>query len=102
MVDSPLLRSIVGSAATTVPFDAVLAGQSMMIVSLPARTLGRSRCDFIGSMLLCVLANQIFSREASAMQAPRLHLYLDEYQRFATSTTKELLEEGVSTTLASS
>jgi hypothetical protein len=94
IIDSPLLSAIVGSKTTTVPFDRILSGDSMLLVSLPSETLGRDRCDFIGAMLLCELANRVFSRAVAQTTPPRLDLYLDEYQRFATSTTANFLEEG--------
>jgi hypothetical protein len=94
IIDSPLLSAIVGSKKTTVPFDQILSGDSMLLVSLPSETLGRQRCDFIGAMLLCELANRVFSRTVAQTTPPRLHLYLDEYQRFATPTTADFLEEG--------
>jgi len=90
----PIIRSIVGSRETTVPFDRVLEGDSMLLVSLPSDRLSPERCDFIGAMLLCALADRIFARSVTRAVPPRLHLYLDEYQRFATTTTAELLEQG--------
>src|SRR3954447_6603791 len=90
----PIIRSIVGSRETTVPFDRILQGDSMLLVSLPSDRLSPARGGFIGAMLLCSLADRIFARSVSRGVPPRLHLYLDEYQRFATSTTAELLEQG--------
>jgi hypothetical protein len=92
----PLIQGIVGSKRTTVPFDQVLDGDRMMIVSLPSERLSRERCNFIGALILCGLADKIFARKVSSEieRLPRLHIYLDEYQRFATSTTAELLTEG--------
>src|SRR4051812_49258061 len=90
----PIIRGIVGSRETTVPFDRILAGNSMLLVSLPSDRLSPERCDFVGAMLLCALADRIFARSVARGVPPRLHLYLDEYQRFATSTTAELLEQG--------
>src|SRR3954471_6561415 len=90
----PIIRGIVGSRETTVPFDRILAGNSMLLVSLPSDRLSQERCDFIGAMLLCALADRIFARNVSGARPPRLHIYLDEYQRFATATTAELLEQG--------
>ena len=92
----PLIQGIVGSKRTTVPFDQVLDGDKMMIVSLPSERLSRERCNFIGALILCGLADRIFARKVSSEseRLPRLHIYLDEYQRFATSTTAELLTEG--------
>jgi hypothetical protein len=94
IIDSPLLSAIVGSKETTVPFDRILAGDSMLLVSLPSETLGSERCDFIGAMLLAELANRLFSRAIVKRTPPRLHLYVDEYQRFATSASVRFREEG--------
>src|SRR3954451_12803569 len=90
----PIIRAIVGSRETTIPFDQILTGDSMLLVSLPSDRLSQERCDFIGAMLLCALADRIFARSVARAIPPRLHIYLDEYQRFATSTTAELLEQG--------
>ena len=89
----PLIQGIVGCKHTTVPFDRVLSGDGMLIVSLPSEKLSPERCNFIGALLLCALADRIFARRVIE-KPPRLHLYLDEYQRFATSTTSDLLTQG--------
>jgi hypothetical protein len=95
MLRPPLIKGIVGCSTTTVPFDAVLAGNSMLIVSVPSDRLSPERCNFIGSLVLCALADRIFLRQVTAAgEPPRVHIYLDEYQRFATTTTVELLEQG--------
>src|SRR3954447_1430883 len=90
----PIIRGIVGSRQTTVPFDEILYGNSMLLASLPSDRLSPERCDFIGARLLWKLADRIFARNVSGARPPRLHIYLDEYQRFATATTAELLEQG--------
>jgi hypothetical protein len=96
MLRPPLIRGIIGSQETTVPFDQILKGDRMLLVSLPSERLTPERCDFIGALLLCALADRIFTRKAEIGKGkpPRLHIYLDEYQRFATSTTSDLLEQG--------
>src|SRR5205085_1355878 len=92
---SAAFRQILGSKKTTVPFEDVLSGEIMLVVSLPSETLSADRCNFMGSMLLCGLAERLFARKANAVrQLRRVHLYLDEYQRFATKTTAELLTQG--------
>lgn len=88
-----VIQGIVGSRQTTVPFEEVLDGDTMLIVSLPSERLTPARCNFIGAMVLCALADRVFARTVTR-EVPRLHLYLDEYQRFATSTTAELLTQG--------
>jgi hypothetical protein len=89
-----LIQTIVGSKHTTLPLERVLNGNDTMIISLPSSEwLSQERADFIGSLILCVLVYHIFSRDLDYEQ-PRLHLYLDEYQRFASSATAELLTQG--------
>lgn len=91
-----LTRMIVGSD-TTVPFDRVLNGDALLIITLPTSRGRRLTANFIGAMLLCVLADRVFARGGRGLdrsKPPRLHLYLDEYQRFATETTAELITEG--------
>jgi hypothetical protein len=58
----PLIKGIVGSRTTTVPFGQVLDGNSMMLVSLPSERLSRERCNFIGALILCGFADRIFAR----------------------------------------
>src|SRR4051794_29830444 len=94
LIGDPGVRAIVGSRQTTVPFEQVLSGDSMLIVSLPSDVLSPERCDVLGAMLLSALGDRIFARNLVGGPQPRLHIYLDEYHRFATSTTAELLEQG--------
>src|SRR5512144_336369 len=44
-----LIRHVVDASTTTVPFDAVLGGDRMLLVSIPARDLTPKRCDFLGA-----------------------------------------------------
>jgi hypothetical protein len=93
VLSSELLQGILGSEHTTVPFDAVLSGDSIIVVRLPSEKITPQRADFIASLLLCALADRLFVRKTNP-QPDRLHLYLDEYHRYATATTAELLTQG--------
>jgi len=94
MLRADLIRGIIGNPETTVPFDEILDGNSMLLVSLPSQRLSEERCNFIGSLLLCALTDRVFLRQVGNETPPRLHIYLDEYQRFATTTTTVLAEQG--------
>jgi hypothetical protein len=94
MLRDELIRGIVGSPHTTMPFNRVLNGDTMLIVSLLSERITKEQCNFIGTLLLIAFSNLLFARETESGKPPRLHIYLDEYQRFATSTTGELLQEG--------
>ena len=111
MLAPKVMRRILGSSTTTIPFDKVLNGDSFIIVNLPSSDqMPRELCDFIGSMILCAFADRVFARYqdggygTSGDIPPRFHLYLDEYQRFASKTTAELLTQarkfGAGVTLA--
>src|SRR5512144_2178114 len=77
-----LIRQFVDTATTTVPFDAVLAGNRMLLLSIPARDLTPQRCNFLGALFLGALTDRIFAREAAITDPPRLHLYIVEFARF--------------------
>src|SRR5512144_302898 len=89
-----LIRRVVDTSTTTVPFDEVLAGDRALLLSIPARYLTPRRCDFLGALFLGALTDRLFAREAATTDPPRLHLYLDEFARFATPMTAELFTEG--------
>ncbi len=90
-----VMQQIVGNK-TTIPFDQVLNGHGFLILSLSSEHLTPDRCDLIGRMVLCELARRVFARKVSLAAAtpPRLHLYVDEFQRFATTTTAEFMTQG--------
>jgi hypothetical protein len=94
LLDSEIIKKIVGSKETTVPFGQILNSDRLLLVSLPSEQMTDERCNFIGILLLIALADRIFTRKARTTKPPRLHVYIDEVQRFATSTTAKLLEQG--------
>lgn len=88
------MQYMLGSKRTTIPFDELLHGDLFIIVSLPSGGgLGEEWCDYIGSMFLCTLADRLFARPPIPKPS-RVHIYLDEYQRFETETTAKFLTEG--------
>ena len=91
------MQRMLGSSQTTIPFDRIFNEQAVLIITLRPRknVLTTERADVIGALLLIELKRQLFAREISFTEKPqRVHVYVDEYQRFATSTTAELLTQG--------
>jgi len=91
------MQRMLGSSETTIPFDRIFTGKAVLIITLRPRknVLTTERADVIGALLLIELKRQLFAREISLTEKPeRLHVYVDEYQRFATGTTAELLTQG--------
>jgi hypothetical protein len=94
LLASQLIRRIVDTPTTTVPFDRVLHGNQVLLLSLPAPELTPQRCDFLGALFLGALAERVFAREAAHVDPPRLRIYIDEYGRFATPMTTEFFFQG--------
>lgn len=97
---------MVGSTDSTLPFDEVLGDDGrVLLLSLPVGEIGEGLCNLLGSLFLAVLTERVFARARLApAERPRVHLYLDEYGRYATPTTAQLLTEGrkfgIGTTIA--
>ncbi|WP_330286324.1 helicase HerA domain-containing protein [Streptomyces sp. NBC_00576] len=91
-LEDDLIHLMIGQARTTVPFKEAMDGGGTLILNLVG--LDRESVSFLGMVFLSVLSNLIHQRSVSEGPRSRVHLYLDEYGRFATSTTQQLLEEG--------
>ncbi|MFH0521836.1 type IV secretory system conjugative DNA transfer family protein [Streptomyces sp. M41] len=92
------IRSIVGQAKTTVPLQETMdtPGRALLI-SLPTGSGGgsESQSKFLGNLFTCLLTRMIFDRVGTLEpMRNRVHLYLDEYGRYATPATARLFGEG--------
>src|SRR6185437_13489491 len=66
----------------------------VLLVRIPIGELGEQQARFYGSLFLSLLTDRLFARAQEPEHARhRLHLYLDEYGWFATSTTAALLQQ---------
>ncbi|MER6316227.1 translation initiation factor IF-2 N-terminal domain-containing protein [Streptomyces sp. NPDC001581] len=93
---SETVRTITGQAQTTVPLKRVMdtPGETLL-VNLPIGGRGsESESRFLGSLLVCLLTRLVFDRAGGEGPFNRVHLYLDEYGRYATPTTAKLFGEG--------
>jgi hypothetical protein len=93
---SELAQQIFGSTETTIPLEKVLNEPGhALFVRIPHGEIGEKMCNYLGSLILCVLANLIYARaNVPEEQRNRVHLYLDEYGRFCNPVTASLLTEG--------
>jgi Type IV secretion-system coupling protein DNA-binding domain len=93
-LSSESIRLIVSQSRTTIPFQAVMDTGGMLIFRLAGDVLDRETVAFLGMVFLSVLSNVVLERAGLAVeQRRRVHVYLDEYGRFATKTTERMLEE---------
>lgn len=71
----------------------MLAGSGAFFLHIPvSAVLAENQCNFIGALFLSVLTDRIFVRGAA--NPPPLHLYLDEYGKFATRAAADLFTQG--------
>ncbi|MFD8750190.1 type IV secretory system conjugative DNA transfer family protein [Kitasatospora sp. NPDC059577] len=86
------IRLMVSQTKSTIPFQDVMDNGGTLILNLAS--LDRESVSFLGMVFLSVLSNVIQKRdEVPKHRRRRVHLYLDEYGRFATSTTRRLIDE---------
>ncbi|GGS82801.1 type IV secretory system conjugative DNA transfer family protein [Streptomyces cinerochromogenes] len=91
-LDDGLIGPMVRQAKTTIPLRQVMNEGGTLIFNLSE--MSRDSISFLGMVLLSVLTNELFRRSRVPQnQRSRVHLYLDEYGRFATPTTQWLLRE---------
>ncbi|WP_327667622.1 DUF87 domain-containing protein [Streptomyces sp. NBC_00485] len=93
---SETISNIVGQAKTTVPLKWIMdtPGQALL-VSLPIGGHGSElESKFLGNLFVSLIARLIFQRAGSSKERRnRVHLYLDEYGRYATPTTAKLFTD---------
>ncbi|MEE4595778.1 helicase HerA-like domain-containing protein [Streptomyces sp. DSM 41524] len=93
---SQTIANIVGQSKTTVPLKWVMDTPGrVLLISLPIGGQGSEiESKFLGNLFVTILARLIF-RRAGTPQASRnrVHLYLDEYGRYATPTTARLFTD---------
>jgi hypothetical protein len=91
---SDAIRYMIAQSDTTIPFDAVLEGGETLIFRLSGDQLDRETASFLGMVFLASLSNAVATRASQLREdRRRVHVYLDEYGRFATRTTDRMLEE---------
>ncbi|MGE3809395.1 MAG: type IV secretory system conjugative DNA transfer family protein, partial [Gemmataceae bacterium] len=104
-ISSPLLRHIVGQARNAHDLREVMDEQRILVANLSKGRLGDDASALLGSFLVAALQLAAMSR-ADMPEARRrdFHLYVDEFQNYATDSFATVLAEarkyGLSLTLA--
>lgn len=92
-LEDDLIAPMVSQEKTTIPFTSIMENGGTLLLNLAG--LDRETVSFLGMVFLSVFSGLIHQRESIPKRERRpVHLYLDEYGRFATPTTKRLIEEG--------
>jgi len=94
MVQSALLRPIIGQSRSTINFREVMDKRKILLVNLSKGQLGELDMQLLGMIIIGKLFSSAMSRSIlrSEDRIP-FHLYVDEFQNFTTDTAASLLSE---------
>ena len=93
-LNQPLVAAIFGQSATTLDLRQAMDRGKIVLVRIPVGLLGDAVTNLIGSTLVGQILTAALGRADLPPQARRrFHLYVDEYQRFATPDFAVLLAE---------
>jgi len=94
LVMSPLVRNIVGQVSSRLDLATVMDDRRILIVNLSKGELGEDKANLLGSMLITAFHLAALSRTTvSAESRQNFHLYVDEFQSFATESFASMLSE---------
>lgn len=93
-ITNPVVRNIVGQPESTVNLRQVMDEGKILLVNLSKGDLGSDNASLLGA----VLVNQLLIAALSRRDTPEadrrpFHLYVDEYQNFATKSFPQLQSE---------
>ncbi|HEY1656441.1 MAG TPA: type IV secretion system DNA-binding domain-containing protein, partial [Candidatus Tumulicola sp.] len=93
-VTSPLLRNILGQPRSTIDLRRIMDRQQILIINLSNGRMGEDASSLLGSLLITDLQLAAMSR-ANIREQDRVdfHLYVDEFQHFATGSFATILSE---------
>lgn len=93
-VASPLLRHILGQSRSTLDLRKVMDRGQVLVVNLSKGRVGEDASALLGSLLISSLQRAAMSRaDVREAERPDFHLYVDEFQHFATASFAAILSE---------
>lgn len=94
LLSAPLIRNIVGQRTSKLNIRESMDAGKIIIVNLSKGRIGEDNANFLGSMLVTKFQIDAMSR-AEIPEADRrdFHLYIDEFQNFATGSFATILSE---------
>ena len=94
LVQSAILRPIIGQSRSTINFREVMDRRQILLVNLSKGKLGELDMQLLGMIIIGKLFSSAMGR-ASVRPEKRIpfHLYIDEFQNFTTDTAASLLSE---------
>jgi len=101
----PSLRNMIAQPSSTITLRRLMDDGAIIVCNLSKGSLGESTAHLLGALMTTTLAQAALSRaDRPASARPVFHLYVDEFQSFATDSFALILSEarkyGLTLTLA--
>ncbi|MEK7596339.1 MAG: type IV secretion system DNA-binding domain-containing protein [Patescibacteria group bacterium] len=93
-ITNPLIRNIIGQEHTSFDMRKMMDEKKILIVNLSKGRVGESNSHLLGAMLITKLYLAAMSRvDVQEEERADFHLYVDEFQNFATDAFADILSE---------
>lgn len=93
-LSNPLMRNIFGQPKTKIDFRFAMDNRKIIIINLSKGKIGDDNSNLLGSMLITKFYLDAMSRaNISEESRSDFHLYIDEFQNFATDSFSDILSE---------
>ena len=93
-ITNPLIRNIIGQEHTSFNMRKMMDEKKILIVNLSKGRVGESNSHLLGAMLITKLYLAAMSRvDIPEEERADFHLYVDEFQNFATDAFADILSE---------
>ena len=93
-VSSPLLRNIIGQSVNRLDLRSVMDSGKVLIINLSKGRIGDDATTLLGSLLVTSLQIAAMGRaDVPERERREFHIYVDEFQNFATESFATILSE---------
>ena len=93
-VTSPMIRRIIGAPKSSISIDEIMNQKKILLVNLSQGRLGEDNAALLGAMLITKFQLAAMHRvDIPKDERVPFHLYVDEFQNFATSSFIKILSE---------
>lgn len=93
-ISSPLIRNIIGQVHSTINMRKIMDEEKILILNLSKGRIGEDNSHLLGALLITKLQLAAMSRvNIPENERKDFHLYVDEFQNFATESFVNVLSE---------
>ncbi len=93
-ISNPLIRNIIGQVKSTIDMREIMDGGKILIADISKGRIGEDNSRLLGALLITKLQLAAMSRvDVPEKKRKDFHLYVDEFQNFATKSFVNILSE---------